>query len=418
MNLKAFKNFRQIPESYKRLIKNTFILFTLRGTQKILGLIVVFVLVRVLSQESFGEYNFVLTCMNFCALFALPGLNNAVMQAIARKHPGSYRVATPVSFFSSLIGSAILLGVGLWYRAHDSQEIGTAILLCAIIFPFAKGLTQWRAFKTGQEDFKGILKIESFTIGIRNFLVIVAVLLVPGAIVLPLAIFFSVTALQNIMQTFITLWSIPPESPAEEGILSYGFKLSLYKGLDTVASQLDRMLIFFLLSPASLAIFIAAQKVPILIKGLIIDIAVALGPRFAKHKHYKAHIDRNLRIFSVVIGTAIVTIAFTILPWVFTLIFGDSYNEAIPYTQALMCSYAISNHAQLKIRFIKSQMDSKSMRDIAVIIAVARIILSGTLIPLYGLTGAVISIFSTRVLRTIVIHSIMRKRYPVYVETS
>jgi O-antigen/teichoic acid export membrane protein len=412
----ALHNIWPLPKNYERLVKNIFLVFGLRGIQKILGLVVIFVLVRSLDQELFGVYNFALTCVGLCSVFTLPGLNNAVMQSIARNNPGTYQKLMPVGFFASFIGSLILFLVGLWYWMHDNQELGTTIFICAVVFPFAKGLTQWRAFKTGEEDFKAILKSEGFTLFIRNLLMIIALLLVPGSIVLPITIFFVVTALQNTVQTYFTSRSIPPNASAEEECLSYGFKLSLYKGLDIVATQLDRMLIFFLLSPAALALFIAALKIPQLIKRLILDIAVALGPRFAKHTHYKAHVDKNLRIFSVIIGTAIVITAFTILPWAFTLIFGESYNEAIPYTQALMCSYAISNHAQLKMRFIKSQLDSESIRDIAVIMAIVRIILSVTLIPLFGLTGAVISIFSARVLRTIIIHTIMIKRYPVQVE--
>jgi O-antigen/teichoic acid export membrane protein len=416
MALISFAQLSQIPKSYSSLAKNTLLLFCLRGIQKLLGLIVIYVLVRALDQESFGEYNLVLTCVSLCSLFALPGLKNAVMQSIARKHPGTYRAAVPLGFFSSFIGSAILLVAGLWYWVHDNQELGIAFVICALIFPFAEGITQWRGFKTGQEDFKGIVRLEAFAIAARNLLIILAILLVPGSIILPLAIFFGVAAAQNIIQTYITSRSVSSQSLAEEGSLSYGFKLSLYKGFDTVATQLDRFLIFFLLSPVSLALFVAALKVPELIKGLIIDIAVVLGPRFAKHKSYKAHIDKALKIFSLVVGATIVTIAFTILPRLFILIFGESYSEAIPYAQALMCSYAISNNAQFKVRFIKSQLDSKSVREISIVMALSRIILSVCLIPTLGLLGAVISIFSVRVINTLTINFIMKKRYPVEVE--
>jgi O-antigen/teichoic acid export membrane protein len=114
---------------------------------------------------------------------------------------------------------------------------------------------------------------------------------------------------------------------------------------------------------------------------------------------------------SIAIGTAILLFTFTLVPWIVTLLFGESYKEAIPYTQALLCSVAIGNHAILRNRFVNSKLDKKSNRDIAASTALIRILASVILVPIFGIVGAIVSAFIYRISTVFVLNYIIKHRY-------
>ena len=102
------------------------------------------------------------------------------------------------------------------------------------------------------------------------------------------------------------------------------------------------------------------------------------------------------------------------MPWALIFVFGDSYHDAVPYAQALMLSVALGNSASLRFRFIRSQMDADGFKHITVYTSLLRILISLILVPLLGITGAVISVVLYRVLTTAVVHVVLRKRYPIH----
>ena len=65
-----------------------------RVVQRAAGLISLYFVVRHLSPADLGQYQFVTVVIATAAFLALPGLDNALMQSIARGSRGLYRRAT------------------------------------------------------------------------------------------------------------------------------------------------------------------------------------------------------------------------------------------------------------------------------------------------------------------------------------
>ena len=150
------------------IFRNTLFVFALRFLQKTLGIAATYFVVRALSQEEFGEYHFILSIVGILTIFSLRGLNNSIMQSVARGFIGTYRAAVPLAFYSSLVGSLILAGIGGWYFLDGQQEMAFGCFIAASLFPFARGLTQWKAVKSGEEYFPAIFKLEGTAIFIMN----------------------------------------------------------------------------------------------------------------------------------------------------------------------------------------------------------------------------------------------------------
>ena len=255
------------------LLKNTFFISALRIVQLIAGIGSTYVMAHLLSKNLFGEYHFILNCIGLATLFAMRGLNESVMQSVARGFSGTFRRAIPVAFLWSLLGSVILASMGLWYLLEHQNFLASGFLISAAIFPFTHGLTQWKAVRTGKEDFLGLLRTDGLASIIMNALMIGAMLLIPDSYVAPLAMLLLIPALQNIILTLKSLRAIGPDLPAEEGSIAYGIKTNFYSAFNIAARHIDKLLLFFFLSPVALATFVAADRIVDLLRNFVSDLA-------------------------------------------------------------------------------------------------------------------------------------------------
>jgi len=401
-----------LPASYALIVKNTGLLFVLQVVQRLLGLMTTYFVVRALSQEGFGSYQFVLTVVGVVSIFGLPGINNAVMQSVARGYRGTYRVSIRPALLCSLIGSFLLVCVGCWYYFMSDNELGSSFFLATMVFPLTYGLMQWQGLRTGLEDFSGVVKLTGAAAIATSLLLIGTVVFVTNEIAVLVIIILAVQAMLNLVGTAKSFRVVKRDEPAEKGSIRYGLVTTAYMVFGHVAIYADKLLIYAFMTPASLAIFVAAERIPEIVKSLVKNVGGALAPRFARHRHYTRRVDRAIWVFSIVAGLAIVVFAFTLLPWIVVSIYGDGYRDAVPYAQVLMCSVAIANSVPLRARWIRSQQDAAGFRDVNAVIAICRIAASAVLIPLFGLKGAVISAVLARITGMVTIHIVMKRRYP------
>ena len=391
--------------------KNVGLLFTLRALQMLLRLAMLYIVVRALDKTQFGQYQYILSYLALFTVFALPGMNTALLQSVARGFSGTYRRAVPRALLGSLVGSAILLGFSVYHRHRGTPELPAGFLLAAVLFPFAYALDQWKSLRSGKEDFAGILRLEGVGFVVLAVLMIGAVTRWPGRVIVPLAVLMGVQAALNLWVSARALAHIPRGAPAETGALGYGARMSLYLALNTAANQVDKVLIFSFLSPESLAVFVAAERIPEMAKNAVQDLAAALAPRFAKRSAYTIDLDRTLRWLGIATGAVLVLVAFTLLPWVVRLVFGATYDSSIPYAQALMCTIAIGNTATLRFKYITSQLDDAGPRIVNLVMSATRIVASLILVPLYGIVGAVISAFIYRIVMTAIVQVVIQRRF-------
>jgi len=408
-----FTNNSFLPSSYSLIAKNTGLLIALQLLQRLLGLATTYFVVRALGQDGFGNYQFVLSVVGVVAIFGMPGLNNAVMQSVARGFRGTYRASIRPAVLGALVGATVLAGITGWAFLTNPNGPAAALFGALLLFVFAHGLTQWKGLKSGTEDFAGVVKLSGSASIATSLLLIGSVVFLTDSYAALVIVIFAVQGVLNLLATWMSLRSVRPDEPVEKGSIRYGVVTTGWMVFGCVAMYVDKLLIYTFMSPASLAIFVAAERVPGLTKEFIKNLGAALAPRFARHSHYTKRVDRAFQVFSVVAGFAIVAFAFTLLPWFIVLVFGEEYRESVPYAQALMCSIAIVNSVPLRSRWIRSRQDTASFRDVSIIMALCRIVVSAALIPFFGLTGAVVSAFISRIGYVITVTVVMKKRYPL-----
>jgi O-antigen/teichoic acid export membrane protein len=393
------------------LFRGAACLFLLRVIQLGSALAGTYFLARSMGKNEFGEYNMVLNAVGILTIFTLSGFNNSLMQAVARGYEGTFRAGVPLAFACSFIGSAILVGMSAYYFVVGQTQMGWSLLVAALLFPFAHGLVQWKSLVTGRARFDQLLVHDGASSILTYGLIILSVHWYPGDYVVAITLTMFVPALYNVGLTLLNLRTIPREAPVEHQNLRYGLKTTLYSGFGAIGSNVDRVLLFFLLSPAALAIFVAASRIPDLLSGTIQDISAVLAPRLSKHAAYTKRLDRIFSVLSLAYGAAIVVFAFSALPKAVTLLFGDNYAEAIPYAQALACAVAMGNLANLRFRYIRSKIDARGFRDITLVSSIVRLLAFLVLVPPFGLLGAVVATFVYRLALMAVTQVVIKRHY-------
>lgn len=386
-----------LNDSNKKIVLDFIRVFCLRLLQMGLALTTSYFLVRAISKEQFGEYHYILSWVSILMIFALPGLGDSVMQAVARGKIGTYLKAAKMAFLSSLAGTVILFCCAVWFGFTGNREMTYGFLIAAAFFPFLHGLAMWKSKRQGQGKFGLLLKLEGGNSILMSALHIAGLILLPGTILLPLFLVMFIPSVQNSFQSWRAMRSVPPEAEVEPGNIEFGLKTTAYSILSVMANHIDKILLYSFLSPVALATYMAAQKLTEPAQSVIQDLAAVLAPRFAKHTKLASHVDRAFLYISLILGTGIFIFSFTLLPHFLVLIFGEQYRESIPYCQALMCSLIIGNVANLRFRFIRSRMSLNSVRAITFGNSIFRIATSLIFIPWLGITGAIISVFLARI---------------------
>lgn len=409
--ISTLRSFALASPERLQLYKGVVSLFLLRFVQLAMGLAATYFLARSMSKEAFGEYNVVLNTIGIVGITALTGLNNSLMQAVARGHLGTFKAVVPIAFAGSCLGALILLAIGSWHLSDSSSAMAHGYLFAALLFPLTQGLTQWKSMVIGQERFKTLLYYDGGSSALTYGLVILSVLYWPGEYVAPIIATLLVPALYNMVLTVIEYKKVPKSASVETQNVRYGIRTTLYSGLGAIGTNVDRILLFWFMSPVALAVFVAAGRIPDLLSGAMQDVAAVIAPRLAKHENYTKRVDRIFLIISICYGLATIALAFLGIPVLLPLLFGANYGDAVPYAQALTCSIAIGTLANFRFRYIRSQIDERGFRDITLVSSAVRLLAFLVLVPPFGIIGAVIAMFIYRIALAWIVSTVIKRHY-------
>lgn len=395
-----------------RLARDMSSLTVQRVIQRTVGLVSLYFVVRHLSQADFGQYQFAAVAMAALSFMALPGLDNAVMQSVARGSEALYRRATTTAFLASFGGAALLAIIAVVLKSHRPGAL-LPLLTAAAFFPAYYGLTQWKSVLLARTRFPTWAAAESLVALTTHGLLISAVLLDVRTLWVFVALYFAPAAAMNLIAT-LACWArmAEPGEPGEtDALFRYGLGASAVTVVSLIAEQVERIAIFLLLSPAVLAVYLAGDRLSELVRSVAQDGAAVLAPRFARMTAYEGKVERAIWLICMAAGIGIVVFAFTLAPPVLLLIFGPAYAPSIPFAQALLCSVAVGNVGQFQFRFIRSQLDGESFRTVTLWTSGLRIVAGFALVYAFSVWGAVATVFLHRLALSALSSAIVKRRY-------
>ncbi len=373
--------------------KNSFFVVLGQMLSIVQGLIAGYFVARVFDQTIYGEYQFMLSIAGTLGLFGLPGLSTAVARAWARNEGFSMRAVTRHHLMVCLVGSLLLLGCIPFLEYYNREEFWPLFLVAALFFPLAPvAMVRFGTFTVGKARFDIALKV-SIVCSVLTVLATLAVIYFQQSAMLMLMISMGLTP---IIYLIVSRNLIPP---AEKGltntkdIIKYGWQLTLVTLPVNLVWYLDKLLISHFFGLNQLATFSVALLIPEQVK---IQVKQFLPVGFAKQAAAEDSKERRMKLIkAVMIGTVIFAIGIAayiaICPFIIPLLFPKYDAQEVILLTSIAAITLVTQPGALFAQYLEAQGMIRANR-IANWSAVGAFAIGlVTLIPFYGLLGAVLA---------------------------
>ena len=348
------------------------------------------------SQDTYGNYKYILSVASVLGVLSLSGLGTAVVRAVARGEEG----ALSQGFRLSIKWSGALLAVGVvaaaYYWLAGNHFVTISLVVATVTLPFINGFSLYDAFLTGRREFR----LDTlFLIGSTAF----------TAVALVATLFFTQRAIVLVAVYFVTnvatdfLWYVIASRRAanratDPGLARYGAHLSVMNLLEVAAEKIDSIAIFILLGPAPLAVYLYAIAMPEQFKGVTKSIANLSLAKFAARPlaEIKSSIGRRLLVLGI--GSGIATGAYiAIAPLLFRYLF-PVYIESVPYSQWYALMMVPTGIATVLVTALQAHQKTRALYIANSAGQVALIIGLPVFTFFYGIAGAIASQLIYRIL--------------------
>ena len=282
---------------------------------------------NLLPKETYGIYKYVLSIMGILAIPTLSGMSTAITQAVARGYEGSFSPVLKTKIRWGLLGGLASLVLAGYYYFNGNTTLTISFLISAAFLPFMDSFGIYNALPQGRKLF-GISSrygIISQIAGVSTM--ITAVFLTNNLFIILLAYFIPWTLMRFIFLQ-ITLKKFPPNQNQDPKTISYGKHLSLIGVIGTIASYLDRILIFHFLGAVEVAIYSFAIAMPEQIKGYFKNISTLTLPKLSKRSFKEINsvlYKRLLKLF--IAGGLIAGIYILAAPYIFKIFFQNIWIQ-------------------------------------------------------------------------------------------
>ncbi|MEN9621738.1 MAG: hypothetical protein RLZZ67_172 [Candidatus Parcubacteria bacterium] len=297
-----------------------------------LGLLASILFARLLTKETYGMYQYILSIAGLVGAVTLTGMNSAVTRAVARGHEGEFKKATQYQILFGIIPGIIALIISGWYLINGNNSLALSFVWVALFLPLGNAFNTWAAYTGG----KKLFRVGTYY-GLLNSLisytgVIALVYFSRDFVWIAFANFFF-GFLGNIIMYKLILKNIPPNETTDPETIPYGKHLSLMSIPAMIAAQVDALLVFHFIGPAGLAIYSFATLIPEKLSGALKFISNIALPKFSEmtEDEMRESVFKKISWVFLIVLLAGGIYAY-IAPYFFKIFF-PAYTDSIIYTQ-------------------------------------------------------------------------------------
>ncbi len=414
-----FIQFLRWSEKYTKtdmvyLIKGSFWWILGRIILLLLGLAVMMAFARWLPKEIFGAYQYILAIAGVLSIFSLPGIDTALVRAVAKGYDKIFWFCAKTKFSWALIATVGSLTISGWYLFHQNFALGISFFITGICLPFANTFNLFIPFWHGKKNFAMQAKYQVL-LKILSALVLLPIIFFFDNLIFIILAFYASAVIFGGAFFKLTLRQISEQKNNETEVnenqvgetISYGKHLTLMSPIAYLAAHLDKVIIWQLLGPIPVAIYSFAQ-LPLQRIQEIIPIAPLAFPKLSEKnvKEIKKEVFGKflkLFLFSIPLTVLVILLA----PYFYKILF-PAYLESIPYFQVLALSLILIPFSLLGIALL-TEMQKKALYIISFAAPLLQIILFLALIPFYGILGIIFAILITQTFSSILILYFFKK---------
>lgn len=361
-----------------------------------------------LSEATFGIYRYVLSFFNIAIIFSLTGMHNAYVQSVAKGEGSNFRNMLLKRIKWGGIGSLLLSAIGVYYVFAGNMILGISFFTVAIFVPLYESLTVFIAFFNAKKRFRSLaisqmITATAVTIGLGVTLWFTNVVSVLLAVVLGIYVCIRYIYTKKVFA------EVRDDVYVEVDTEVYGKQLTFMQIIPVISREVDRIILFQFLGPASVAQYTFAL-VPVNQVNSGFDIVGRLGlPKFSAHsiEQIKKHIGKKM-LYIFLLSVMFVVLYIVLAPMLFA-VFLPKYTGVVVYSQVLALSnlFLFRNIIPSILIAQKKVTALYAIRLFQPILYVATFM---TVVPLFGLWGAVwawvgVNVVST-VFNLVVFHTI------------
>ena len=339
-----------------------------------------------------GSYNYIIAVLTIASVTTLPGMNAALVRAVARGYEGSIRPMMRKKFLFGLIGSAVALGFGVFYLVQGNHPLALAFLIAAPFVPMTDTYCEMAySFFQGRKNFKKTM-----------FLAVICQMCfsIPSLVIL-----FFTHSLVVIASSFFVFQTIggllvyglakPANDARDRDSEALGFHLTLQNIPRIIAFNIDTIIVFSVAGPAAAAVYTFAFT-PMAKLEQLIPIDMLALPDLANTPH-TPEIKNKIwsRVFLLIsLMVPVIAIGWVLAPFVFHLLF-HKFPESVFLFRLLLITLLTTPFALLRTAFVawgkKKELYANEIASPAI-----RIILMAVLGFQFGAIGVVIGIIAAR----------------------
>jgi len=363
---------------------------------------------RLLPKEIYGNYRYIISIVMVIGIFALPAMDDAVLQAVANRFDGSFRRGLKEKFNWALLGSIACIVVGgYFFFFKDNSTLAISFLIAAVFFPIMQSTGLYLSYLGGKKLFKVQVKYNVLTQIISSLLIIVALFFTKNLIILIL-MYFSSYALLGTIFLMASLKRFPPNRENDEKFISFGKKMSALYVITTFASQLDKILLFNLLGSAELAIYSFAM-LPVSEASIFLkNIRLLALPKFSVRS--KEEIKKTLlkKVYkATLLMIPLIALYIALAPFFYRILF-PQYMDAVNYSMLLFSTLIVFPFTIIPLYF-QAQLMKKELYQYNIISPIVTIVLLLVLTPVFGIAGTILARFVGQIFASIMSIFIFKK---------
>lgn len=191
----------------------------------------------------------------------------------------------------------------------------------------------------------------------------------------------------------------PPNSKRDPGMIRYGKHLTAMTVASTVAGNVDTVILWHLLGPASVAFYVFAQTIPLKLAAMLKIANRIAFPAMAVQNHETLRKTLLPQVFLLCAFALLYAAAYVLAaPFIFTIFF-PRYKEAIVFTQLLSILIVLQPFSLLSSS-LAAQAKKETLYWYSFGVPLVRILLFLLFIPPFHLWGAVLALMLVKAFDT------------------
>lgn len=350
-----------------------------------LGLVIVFG--NFISKNDYGIYQYVLSIAGVLGATTLPGMNTALIKAVADGSDGTLFESLKTRIRWGLLASLGSVGVGIYYFIHDNTILSFSFFAIAIFLPFMDAFSSYSGYLEGKKLFKQSALYAS-VISIVRVATLIGIILLTNNILLIIVGYIVITTILRGIALLIVVRKVDKSKTSDPELIRYGKHLSLMRILSGGIASLDNILLFQFLGAAELAIYSFAKTPVTKISGAFTPIASLAYPKFAGSSVsvlQKTLPKKLILLFLLMVG--ITGVYILLAPFLFSIVLPE-YTDSVSFSQLFALSLLFLPQKIIG-SVLTAHKQQKSLYILSVANPIVRVVSLIILLPLFGISGVI-----------------------------